>query len=480
MAKAAAAALAKPPKHDPDSVVLPHNLDAERSLLGAAMMHEAQADYIADRLTPEAFYRRAHRLIFEGLRDLRHKGRGVDLTLLREQLGKKKLEEVGGAVYLMTLTDGIPRGTNVAHYIDVVKDLHAKRSLFEFARTTLDYVAAGEHGATSLLEDADRRLIELTGGHVKGRVQAIGETVNDLLDDLEYRVAHRGELVGLDTGYASINELTSGWQVGDLTVIGARPSIGKTTLLLNTAAAVAKALVAAKRTEAVLLFSFEMRRRQLEYRLLSCLAGVPLTRIIGGTIMSHEWPALTAALELMRELPIEIDDRAGQTRWQIRSTCRRVKAERGLALVGIDYVQLIPGSLERKGATRNEEITDISRGTKELADEIAAPILLLSQLSRPGKFGGKDPRPKLTDLRESGALEQDADNVGFLHRRNHREGGVTEFILEKQRNGPTGTVRLTLDRDVVTFTDGGEEEPAPESAKPKKKVDPPLERHFTN
>jgi replicative DNA helicase len=229
-----------------------------------------------------------------------------------------------------------------------------------------------------------------------------------------------------------------------------------------------------------------MRRRQLEYRILSHLSGVPLSRLISGMVLPTEWAAVTTAVGWMAELPIEIDDRAGQTRWQIRSTCRRVRAERGLALVGIDYVQLIPGSLERKGATRNEELTDISRGTKELADEIAAPILLLSQLNRPNKFAGKDPAPKLTDLRESGALEQDADNVGFLHRRNHREGGLTRFILEKQRNGPTGTVNLTLDRDVVTFLDGGEEEkPAeekPAADKPRRgKVQaPPVERPFAH
>ena len=314
--------------------------------------------------------------------------------------------------------------------------------------------------------------MDLQAGHLDGRVQALRDTAGALLEDLEWRVAHRGELLGLDTGYPSINDLTAGWQGSDLTVIGARPSIGKTTFLLNTAVAVARRLLADKREGVVLVCSFEMSRKQLEYRLLSSLSGVPLTRIVSGHVMAQEWPALSAAVALMTELPIEIDDRSGQTRWQVRSTCRRVKAERGLAMVGIDYVQLMPGSLERKGASRNEEITDISLGIKQLAKELNVPILLLSQLSRPGNKFGHDVRPKLTDLRESGALEQDADNVGFLHRKDHRAGGATRFILEKQRNGPTGTVNLKLDRDTVTFTDGGEElaEPEPEKVEKPKKV----------
>ena len=460
-------ALPKPAHADPDAIVLPNNIEAERSLLGAALCYEQQADYVVDHLVPESFYRRAHRTIFEVIRRLRQQHQGADVVLVKEALGKKQLTEVGGPTYLAGLIDGVPRHTNVAHYADVVKDLQARRLLYEFGRTTIDQVASGEHAAAAMLEDADRRLVELTGGHVKGHTQALSETVPALMDDLQWRVDHRGELIGLETGYPSINDLTSGWQVGDLTILAARPSIGKTTLLLNTAVAGAKALHAAGKSEVVLLFSFEMRRRRLELRLLSHLSGVPLSRIQAGLVLEPEWPAISAALALLQELKIEVDDAAGQTRWQIRSTCRRVQAERGLALVGIDYVQLIPGSLDRRGASRNEELTDISRGLKELCDELSAPILLVSQLNRPTKFFGKDPTPRLTDLRESGSLEQDADNVGLLHRKNHREGGKTLFSLEKQRNAATGTVLLMFDRDTVTFMDAGEqaeEQPAADAS----------------
>jgi replicative DNA helicase len=480
----AAEKLERPPARDPESIRLPQNIEAERATLGAALMQTIAADYVVDHLVPDDYYRHAHQVLFRAMRSLRQRDASVDMVTLKEELsrpvvlGRRKadtatrteLEDIGGPQYIAGLLDGMPASSNVAHYCAILKDLHAKRALYVFADLTCNYVVDGSHSSEDLLKDTDRRLMDLQAGHLSGRVQSLKETAPALFEALEWRVAHRGELLGLDTGYPVVNDLTSGWQAGDLTVIGARPSIGKTTFLLNTATACARALLEAKREGVVLLCSFEMRQSQLQYRFLSSLSGVPLSRIVGGHVMSNEWPALTEAINLMSQLPIEIDDRSGQTRWQIRSTCRRMKAEKGLAMVGIDYVQLIPGSLERRGASRNEEVTDISRGIKELADELSVPILLLSQLSRPGNKFGRDPVPKLTDLRESGALEQDADNVGFLHRRNHREGGPTRFILEKQRQGPTGTVFLTLDRDTVTFTNGGEEAPEPE---PKERKDKP-------
>lgn len=295
-------------------------------------------------------------------------------------------------------------------------------------------------------------------------MQSLRTSAPALYTDLEWRVAHKGELTGIDTGYPSINELTLGWQHGDLIVIGARPSIGKTTFVLNSAV---HAATAGKR---VAVFSLEMRRIQLEYRIVAQLSQIPLSRILGGHIGDVDYPHISHALGLMAELPLEIDDRSGQNFWDVRGACRRLKAEGGLDAVIVDYVQLMPGSLERRGATRNEEITDISRRFKVLADELEVPIILLSQLTRENEKR-TDPRPKLSDLRESGALEQDADIVAFLHRKNHREGGVTNFIIEKQRNGPTGTVNLTLVRDVTTFLDGGEEpvEPKPEPEPTKKR-----------
>lgn len=457
---ASLAVLPKPAHHDPDSFVLPHSIEAERATLGAALVSSNAADYIVDKLPVDAYFRRAHQVLFTAIKELCDRKVTVDFVTLKEQLGRMgKLEDVGGPSYLMQLTDGTPRSTNVVHYAGILKDLHGRRALVAFATRTIDLVAAGTHHASSLLNDTDRRLMELQVGHVDGRMRSVRSSVTELTNDLDWRMAHRGELTGINTGYPSINELTLGWQPGDLVIIGARPSIGKTTFVVNSAVHAARTYAGDGAARRIAIFSLEMRRRQLEYRILSQLSCVPLTRILNGALGELEFPKMSAAMAELGELQIEIDDRSGQTVWDIRAACRRLKADGGLDAVVVDYIQLVPGTLERRGANRNDELTDISRRLKQLADEISAPVIALSQLSRK-PADRVDPKPKLSDLRESGALEQDADIVAFLHRKNHREGGITNFIIEKQRNGPTGTVNLTLDRDIVTFQDGGEE-PAP-------------------
>jgi len=256
-----------------------------------------------------------------------------------------------------------------------------------------------------------------------------------------------------------VDELTLGWQPSDLIIIAARPSVGKSTFVMNGAVAVARTCRPDGTPRRVAVFSLEMRRQQLEYRMLASLAGVPLGRVLSGCLMEADWARVARAQGAMHDLDIQIDDRSGQTAWEIRSACRQLKSEGGLDLVIIDYVQLMPGTLERRGATRNEEVANISTRLKGLADEVSSPILLVSQLSRAGDKRA-DPWPKLSDLRDSGSLEQDADLCCFLHRKNHREGGTTHFIVEKFRNGQTGTLKLTLDLATVTFTDGGIDPPS--------------------
>jgi replicative DNA helicase len=458
-----AAVLPAPPQRDPENFILPHNLEAERATLGAALLSSAAADYLADNLQREAYFRRVHGVVFEAIAALREQRTTVDLVTLRDELARrKKLDDVGGAAWLSSLTDGVPRSANVEHYAGILKDLQAKRQLVAYANRTIDLVASAGHSSAEILVDADRRLMDLQAGHVDGRMLSLAESSYALMQDLEWRAAHRGELTGIDTGFASINELTLGWQAGDLDVIGARPSIGKTTFVINSF------VHGCRSGKRLAIFSMEMRRRQLEYRILAQLSGIPLTRILGGHVGDADYEKLSAAMVEMSALSLSIDDRAGQTFFDIRAACRRLKADGGLDGVAIDYVQLMSGTLERRGATRNDEITDISRRLKVLAGELEIPIILLSQLNRAAK-DRNDPRPRLSDLRESGALEQDADIVAFLHRKNHREGGTTNFILEKQRNGPSGTVNLTLDRDITTFTDGGED-PPPETPKETKRT----------
>lgn len=444
---------------------VPHNLEAERSVLAAILLENSAYERASPIVAASDFFRDAHRRIYGAIdRILEWRDGVADLVTLREELNKRgELDEVGGAAYISALFDGVARSSNVEHYARIVREKKQLRDLIAASNKILSLAYAGEESPEVILQQADRALVDLLAGNGSGRTVSLRDSGSALLADLEYRVQHRGELVGIDTGFASVNELLNGWQAGDLNVIGARPSIGKTTFVINSA--VAGAAKAGKRTA---VFSLEMRRKQLEYRMLSSLSGVPLSRILSGCLMAPDWAPVSAAVGVMNELPIYVNDRAGMSIGDIRTECRRLKSEEGaLDLVIIDYVQLMDGMLEKR-STRNEQIGDTSKRCKHLADELGVSIVLLSQLSRANEKR-PDPRPKLSDLRESGALEQDADNVCFLHRRNHREGGLTYFIAEKQRNGPTGTLKLSLDRDIVTFTDAPDlAEPVPERKAIKK------------
>lgn len=439
---------------------LPHDLSAERAVLGAVLLHNDAYETVTGILSTSDFFRDAHRRVWKAIDSLLEwKGGSVDLVTLMDELTKHgDLDECGGPSYLTALTDGVPRSSNVRAYASIVKEKSRLRGLIFAANKMLSAAYDAEESSSEVLQHADRALVALQADTGAEHLIPLRATTSPLLENLEWRVAHKGEVTGIETGYPQINALTLGWQPGDLIVLAARPSIGKTTLAMNTAVAGARA---GKR---IAVFSFEMKRQQLEYRMLASLSGVPFMRVTGGYLMECDWSPISTALGQMAELPISIDDRRGQNVHDIQSACRRMKAEEGLDSVIIDYIQLIPGSLDRRGATRNDEIADISRRLSGMAGDLSVPVLLLSQMSR-ANDKRPDPRPKLSDLRDSGALEQDADQVCFLHRRNHREGGVTSFIMEKQRNGPTGTLNLTLDRDILLFTDGGEEpEPAKEVA----------------
>ena len=445
----------------PGERTLPANLEAERSLLGAIILHNDAYEAARQIIGPHDFFRDSHRRIFAALATLLERPSGaVDLVTLKDELSRTgDLGEVGGPVYLAALVDGVPRSTNINHYAGIVKNTSLLRGLIAATSKIQTAAYEAEEPARDILASADRLLVELQHGQT-GHLVDLATSSAALMNDVDYRMSHKGELFGLTTGFKSVDDLTLGLQRADLIVLAARPSVGKTSLALNVAVAVAES-----GEKVVAIFSMEMRRLQLEYRLLASMSGVPMVRLLAGyTFGEDELNKVSAAIGRMHACRIYIDDTAGRTATDIRRECRRVKVECGLDLVVIDYVQLMAGTSDRRGATRNEEVTDISRRLKALAKELDVPILLVSQLNRASELRA-DPRPRLSDLRESGALEQDADLVCFLHRKNHREGGVTNFIVEKQRQGMTGTVNLTLDRDITLFTDGGEEPPqTPEQA----------------
>jgi replicative DNA helicase len=344
---------------------------------------------------------------------------------------------------------------NVRHYAAIVHEKAIARRVIFTASKVVAEAYEHERPVREILAEADTKLLELRQGYRDGSVLDLSKSTSDLMADLEFRVANRGKLTGLDTGFKSINDTTFGWQPGDYIIFAARPSMGKTALLLNTMRAGAEFPRADGSQRTALCFSMEMTRKQLQYRMLSSMSGIWAQRLAGGFVQGADFTALNEAIERMHNLRIVIDDRAARTVSDVRAEARRLHAESGIDLIVIDYVQLMGSVLERRGANRTEELADTSRKLKSLAKELNVPVILVSQLRR---ITG---RPKLEDLRECGSLEQDADIVAFLHRKNHKEGGTTEFILEKNRNGPTGTELLTFHKETVNFTDGGVE-PSPE------------------
>lgn len=445
---------------EPPERSLPHNLDAERSVLGAILLNNAVYIDAHARLKSEDFYRDAHRRIYEAMMRLLERADGAcDFTLLMEELKRTgELETVGGAQYIAGLVDGVPRSTNIRYYAGIVHEKAQARRVIYTANRVIAEAYELDRPVREILAEADSRFLELRQNMRDGQVLDLSQSTSSLMSDLEYRVANRGKLTGLDTGFKSINDMTFGWQPGDYIIFAARPSMGKTALLLNTLRAAAEFPRADGTQRSALAFSMEMTAQQLQYRLLSSMSGIPATRLAGGFLGpdgSSDWLALNTALERMHGMRVFIDDRAARTVADIRAEARRIDAEHGLDIIVIDYVQLMASVLEKRGASRTEELADTSRKLKSLAKELRVPIILVSQLRR---ISG---RPKLEDLRECGSLEQDADIVAFLHRKNHKEGGTTEFIFEKNRNGPTGTELLTFHKEVVNFTDGGVE-PTPE------------------
>jgi replicative DNA helicase len=452
---------------------LPHNLEAERSVLGGILIENSAFHVAAAVIRPRHFFRDAHRRIFQAMWNLAEINSEIDLVTVKAELEKKaELEECGGPAYIGALVDGVPRSTNVFYYAEIVKDCATLRDLIFSSNKILGRAYEHDAGATEIVSWAEQQIFDLAYGHAESKLVDLRGSMSVLMEDLEFREKHRGQVTGIETGFESINKQTLGWQRGNLIFIGARPSIGKTTFVVNSAVAAARA------GHRGAMFSMEMKRKQLEYRMLSSISGVPLRRMLAGETAGSDHGKMSDAFEVMHDLPIHIDDRRARTVWDIRSACRRLKAEKGLDFVIIDYVQLMRGTLERRNASRNEELTDISNRFQALAGELDVPMIVLSQLAR-RSVDRPDPRPKMSDLKDCGAFEQDADDVVLLHRRNHREGGVTNVIFEKQRTGPTGTVNITLDRDIVTFTDGGEEpppEPKPpaDPSKPKRRRAPSL------
>ncbi|OLC45492.1 MAG: replicative DNA helicase [Acidobacteria bacterium 13_1_40CM_65_14] len=432
---------------------LPHNLEAERSVLGAILLHNDAFNLAAEVIDSRDFFRDAHRRIFDKMVKLVERGDAIDLVTLKEELGRSgDLDEVGGPAYIAALIDGVPRSTNVEHYARIIKEKATLRNLIYAANKILSTAYDAEEDADVILDQAEHAIFAIADDTVRDGFVSLRDLAQSSLDTIEKLHARKELITGVPTGFTDLDEMTSGLQSSDLVIVAARPSMGKTSLVLNIAQH-----VGTKTDMSVGVFSLEMSKEQLFLRMLTAEARIDAHRLRGGFLGERDWGKLSQAIGTLSEAKIFIDDTPSIGVLEMRAKCRRLASEHGLHLVIVDYIQLMQG--RGRFENRTLELASISRSMKGLAKELNVPIVVLSQLSRAPE-SRSDHRPQLSDLRESGALEQDADVVIFIYRADQYgdksqpasdSQGVAELIIGKQRNGPTGVVKLAFIREYTRF-----------------------------
>jgi replicative DNA helicase len=432
---------------------LPHNLEAERSVLGAILLHNDAFNLAAEVLDSQDFFRDAHRRIFDKMVKLVERGDAVDLVTLKEELGRAgELDEVGGPAYIAALVDGVPRSTNVEHYAKIIKEKATLRNLIFSANKILATAYDAEEEADTILDQAEHAIFAIADDKIRDGFVSLRDLAQGSLDTIEKLHARKELVTGVPTGFIDLDEMTSGLQPADLIIVAARPSMGKTSLVLNIAQH-----VGTKTNMTVGIFSLEMSKEQLFLRMLTGEARIDAHRLRGGFLGERDWGRLSEAIGTLSEAKIFIDDTPSIGVLEMRAKCRRLASEHKLHLIIVDYIQLMQG--RGRFENRTLELASISRSLKGLAKELGVPVVVLSQLSRAPE-SRSDHRPQLSDLRESGALEQDADVVVFIFREDQYADksaaptdaqGTAELIIGKQRNGPTGVVKLAFIREFTRF-----------------------------
>jgi len=429
---------------------MPHNLEAEMAVIGAILLDGEAIVTAMERITEDDFYRAAHQYIFAAMSELYQEQEPVDLVTLTARLqNKQQLEEVGGVSYLADLANSVPTAANVDYYAQIVEEKSLLRRLIRTATHIATNGYAGSEDVGALLSEAERRIMEVSQRRSTTGFTSIRDVLMDVFDRVEFLYHHKGGTTGIPSGFADLDRMTSGFQRSDLIIVAARPSVGKTAFALNIAQNVG---VRAKETVAI--FSLEMGAAQLVQRMICAEANIDAGRMRTGFLEPDDWSKLTMAIGTLSEANIFIDDSASLTVSDIRSRCRRLKQEKGLGLILIDYLQLIHGR-GKPGENRQQEVSEISRTLKQIARELEVPVIALSQLSR-GVEQRQDKRPMMSDLRESGSIEQDADIVAFLYRDDYydkesEKKNIIEIIIAKQRNGPVGTVELAFLKNFNKF-----------------------------
>lgn len=435
---------------------LPSNIEAEKSVLAACMLNEEAVDEIALSLSPENFYRPAHRLIFEGIANLASRHIPIDQISLADRLAAEgQLEAAGGRPYLVELANNTLSLTNWKSHSEIVRRASLQRDLI-YASTNINALAYdAPDDASQTIEEAERMLFSVTQKRVGSSFTKVSDLLSTVFDQIDELARHKDELAGVGTGFKDVDDLFWGWRGGDLLILAARPAVGKTSFALNVA------VNAAKHGASVALFSLEMSATQLVQRILCSEARVNLSKLRTGSLTDADWAPILSATDSLSKLDLWIDDTPGLSLLEMRAKARRQLRDKERGLIIVDYLQLMQPTRARRDGNRSVEVAEISRGLKVLAKELDVPILSLSQLSRAVEMRGNK-RPMLSDLRESGSIEQDADIVMFIDRSTdeaeaEQDGrpplGTADLIVAKHRNGATRDIRLSFAAEYTKFGD---------------------------
>ncbi|GAA0864960.1 replicative DNA helicase [Paraclostridium tenue] len=433
----------------------PHSVESEQSILGSILLDKEAIITVTETIQPEDFYKEAHKIIYECMMKLNNKNEPIDLITLTEELRKQgHLEDVGGISYITSLSTIVPTTSNVKYYSDIVKEKSVLRKLIKVSNDILNLGYDSSTKVEDILEKAEKQIFDISQEKSSEDFQSINSVLMDTYDMIERLYTNKEEITGITSGFEDLNKKINGLQRTDLILIAARPAMGKTAFSLNLVQN-----AALKGNASVAVFSLEMSKEQLVQRMLSAQSHVELKKIKNGNLDENDWPRIIDAMSVLSNANIYIDDTPGIKISELRSKCRKLKIEKGLDLILIDYLQLMEG--DNNNESRQQEISKISRSLKIIAKELNCPVVALSQLSRAPEQRS-DHRPMLSDLRESGAIEQDADIVMFLYRDEYyhpdsERKNIGEVIIAKNRHGETGSVELVWLGEIQKFANKARE-----------------------
>ena len=429
----------------------PHSVESEQSILGSILLDKDAIITVAETITPSDFYKDAHRIIYESMMALNNKNEPIDMVTLTDELRKRGyLDDIGGVTYLTSLSTIVPTTSNVKYYADIVKEKSVLRQLIKASNDIINLGYGSGESAENVLDFAEKKIFDISQERTNDDFKPINQVLMDTYDMIESIYSNKSDVTGVTTGFKDLNKKINGLQRTDLILVAARPAMGKTAFALNL---VQNAAI--KGNASVAVFSLEMSKEQLAQRMIAAQSNVELKKMKTGTLNDADWPRIISAMAVMSDAKIFIDDTPGIKINELRSKCRKLKMEQGLDLVMIDYLQLMES--DSKNESRQQEISKISRSLKILAKELDCPVVALSQLSRAPEQRA-DHRPVLSDLRESGAIEQDADIVMFLYRDEYyhsdsEKKDLAEVIIAKNRHGETGSVELVWMGSIQRFGD---------------------------